>query len=74
MIDLNQNLLDAVKKIAEEAGQEILNIYQQNDFLVQTKNDQSPLTQADLASNHIITKSLKKIIPGIPILSEEGEK
>ena len=74
MIELNQTLLDAVKIIAEEAGQAILNIYQQDDFEVQTKLDESPLTRADLASHHIITKALKKLTPEIPILSEEGEK
>jgi len=74
LIELEQDLLNAVKKIAEEAGQAILQIYQQDEFKVQIKNDQSPLTQADLASHNIITKSLKKLTPEIPILSEEGEK
>lgn len=74
MIELNQELLDAIKKIAEEAGQAILRIYDQEDVETQTKSDQSPITHADLASHLIITKALKKITPGIPILSEEGEK
>lgn len=74
MIELNQDLLDAVKKIAEEAGQAILEIYQQEDVQVQTKSDRSPLTQADLASHNIINQALKKLTPEIPILSEEGEK
>lgn len=74
MIKLNQDLLDAVKKIGEEAGQAILEIYQQEDMQVQTKNDQSPLTQADLASHNIINQAIKKLTPEIPILSEEGDK
>jgi 3'(2'), 5'-bisphosphate nucleotidase len=74
LIELNQTLLDHVKIIAEEAGQAILDIYQQDDFEIQTKRDQSPLTQADLASHDIITKALKKLTPQIPILSEEGEQ
>ncbi|MDA1133861.1 MAG: 3'(2'),5'-bisphosphate nucleotidase CysQ [Proteobacteria bacterium] len=74
MIELNQTLLDHIKIIAEEAGQAILDIYQQDDFKVQTKSDQSPLTKADLASHDIITKALKKLTPKIPILSEEGEQ
>ena len=65
-------LLDQVKSIAEEAGRAILNIYQQYDVGIQTKRDQSPLTQADLASHDIITKALKQLTPDIPILSEEG--
>ena len=65
-------LLDQVKDIAQEAGRVILNIYQQDDLGIQTKRDQSPLTQADLASHHIITEALTTLTPDIPILSEEG--
>jgi len=64
--------LNQVKGIAEEAGRAILEIYQQDDVGIQTKQDQSPLTQADLASHHIITLALKQLTPDIPILSEEG--
>ena len=74
MIELNQDLLYAVRKIAEEAGQAILDIYHQDDFKVESKSDQSPLTQADLASHNIINQALKKLTPEIPILSEEGEQ
>jgi len=66
-------LLDQVKAIARDAGRAILNIYQQDDVDIQTKGDQSPLTQADLASHDIITKALKQLAPDIPILSEEGD-
>ena len=72
LIELDQDLLDHVKIIAEEAGQAILGIYHQDDFEVQIKSDQSPLTQADLTSHDIISKALNKLTPNIPILSEEG--
>jgi 3'(2'), 5'-bisphosphate nucleotidase len=74
LIELDQNLLDHVKIIAEEVGQAILQIYHQDDFEVQTKRDQSPLTLADLASHDIITRALNKLTPKIPILSEEGNE
>ena len=61
-----------MKGITEEAGRAILKIYQQDDVGIQTKQDQSPLTQADLASHDIITKALKQLTPDIPILSEEA--
>ena len=67
-------LLDQVKDIATAAGRSILDIYQQDDVDIQTKPDQSQLTQADLASHEIITKALNKLTPEIPILSEEGEQ
>lgn len=74
MIKLNQDLLEAVKSISEQAGKAILDIYHQGDFKLESKSDQSPLTQADLASHNIINQALKKLTPKIQILSEEGEK
>ena len=74
LIELDQTLLDHIKIIAEDAGQAILDIYQQDDFEIQIKSDQSPLTKADLASHNIINQALKKLTPEIPILSEEGGK
>jgi len=74
MIELNQDLLGTVRNISEQAGQAILDIYHQGDFKVESKSDQSPLTQADLASHHIIIEALKKLTSEIPILSEEGGK
>jgi len=66
--------LNQVKGIAQEAGHAILKIYQQDDVGIQTKQDQSPLTHADLVSHDIITKALKQLTPEILILSEEGNK
>lgn len=65
-----------VKKIisiAKEAGREILKIYNK-DFSVEYKKDESPLTEADMASHNIIVKRLKEEYPEIPVLSEESEK
>jgi 3'(2'), 5'-bisphosphate nucleotidase len=39
---------------------------------VEYKEDQSPLTEADLASHHLICDELSKLYPDIPILSEES--
>ena len=50
------------------AGEKILEIYK-SDFQVGKKDDNSPITKADLESNKIIKKSLLQT--GIPILSEE---
>ncbi len=41
-------------------------------FSVEHKDDDSPLTLADLESQRIIALGLKQITPGIPILSEES--
>lgn len=57
---------------ALEAGKEIMKIYETEDFTVEFKKDNSPLTKADLASNESIMQHLKKT--GIPVLSEEGKE
>ena len=59
--------------IAKKAGDEIMKIYQQ-DFEVDYKKDNSPLTKADIKSNEIITESLKDLYPEISILSEENKE
>ena len=57
--------------IAQQAGEAIMQIYQK-DFSVAYKDDQSPLTEADLTSHHLICDELSKLYPDIPILSEES--
>jgi len=56
--------------IAREAGAAILRVYEQ-DFSVLEKDDKSPLTDADLASNRIIKQRLQELTPHVPVLSEE---
>lgn len=75
MVDNNNfnacDLLDPVNKIALDAGQQILKIYE-TDFSVEHKDDKSPLTAADMASHRTIVAALKQLTPAIPILSEES--
>ena len=53
------------------AGAAIMRVYDL-DFAVQRKEDDSPLTLADLESQRIILEGLTRITPDIPILSEES--
>jgi 3'(2'), 5'-bisphosphate nucleotidase len=62
--------LKAILQIIQEAGQEILKIYN-SSFKVDFKKDKTPLTEADKCSHKIIEQGLKKI-SNYPILSEEG--
>ena len=70
MIPNNKLLLD-VCNVSIEAGKEILNFYN-HEIEVTHKEDLSPLTKADLASNKIILDSLTRLNSNIPILSEES--
>ncbi len=70
-VQLSSALLDAVIALARSAGDRILEVYE-SDFTVTRKDDDSPLTQADLASHQTIAEGLAQLTPDIPILSEEG--
>ena len=62
--------INPLVELAQEAGRSILEVYD-TDFDVQQKDDQSPLTKADLASNDVIIAGLRELTPDIPIISEE---
>ena len=66
---LSQNLKLAIDA-AIQAGKKIIEIYNSDDFNLEYKLDDSPLTVADSASNKIIENILESSI--ISILSEEG--
>lgn len=66
------HVLEVMKSAAIKAGEKILEIYSR-DFSVEIKDDKSPLTEADLAANGIITEILTEEFPYIALLTEENE-
>ena len=66
-----KSLVEPIVALAEDAGRAILEVYS-TDFDVQAKDDESPLTQADLASHRWIDAGLRSLTPDIPIISEES--
>lgn len=69
-IFLNLEFINKISRIAIDAGQKIMAIYEK-DFDIFEKKDESPLTEADLASHHHILNELAALDTGYPILSEE---
>lgn len=70
----NQNChqyMGQIIEIAKAAGAAIMQVYA-TDFDVEKKDDNSPLTLADLAAHHVIVNALTKLTSNIPILSEES--
>jgi 3'(2'), 5'-bisphosphate nucleotidase len=61
----------AIIDLARRAGDAILAVYR-TDFDVETKDDESPLTKADLAAHRIIAAGLQELTPDVPLLSEES--
>lgn len=73
----NQQLTELIAKvrtIAKAAGEKILEVYNDVDnFQVETKGDNSPLTRADKEANKIICDGLEKLDQKLPIISEENK-
>lgn len=66
--------INDIIKIARKAGLAVMEIYKEDDLGVEMKEDNSPVTIADLQSNKIIEEGLKQLSPEIPLLSEEAPK
>ncbi len=66
-----QAVIEPVVALAKKAGDAILEVYA-TDFDVQAKDDDSPLTQADMAAHNIIEQGLNELTPTVPIISEES--
>lgn len=69
MMELKK-LLSVAREASKKASEAIMEIYDSDDFSVDAKADNSPLTKADKAGHEIIVSFLEKT--DIPILSEEG--
>jgi 3'(2'), 5'-bisphosphate nucleotidase len=65
--------IEKLLEIARNAGKVVLDIYSdaEKSGKVAYKEDHSPLTLADQASNDLIVARLKALTPDIPIMSEE---
>ena len=66
-----RKLIHPVCDTAIRAGK-VIKKYYKSKLNISLKENKSPLTQADLESNHVISNSLLKINNNIPILSEES--
>jgi 3'(2'), 5'-bisphosphate nucleotidase len=69
---ITDQLVGELIALTEAAGAAILEVYQ-TEFDVETKSDESPLTQADLASHRTIEAGLAALTPEVPLFSEESE-
>ena len=70
---LRQNIyFTALIDIARQAGAKILDSYNNQHHEITYKNDESPLTDADINSHKIISSELMAI-SNLPIISEESE-
>lgn len=64
-------LLPTVAALAVQASAKIMAIYD-TTLVVEQKDDDSPLTVADMASHEALVEGLVRLTPDIPVLSEES--
>lgn len=70
---VNEQLVKQLNQIVQKAGQVILRVYAQDNPGIVTKEDATPVTQADLQANAVIEQELRRLKPDWPILSEESD-
>lgn len=71
MLPLNEHLLNQVLLIAYQAGKHLRRFYQQQAE-VRIKEDNTPVTEADLFVSRFLTEKLRALFPNVPVLSEEN--
>lgn len=64
-------LVQVMRRLALEAGEAIMRVYDRPDFAVQTKADASPVTEADLAADSLISAGLRAAFPEVVLITEE---
>ena len=64
-------LLDAVAALVREANALVLSIYEAG-FAVNAKADASPVTEADVQAEALITAGLQRLAPDIALVAEEA--
>lgn len=67
-------LVKPLVSICQRAGQQICQIYHSSErVVIEEKQDNSPITQADRRSQQIIADGLASLSCSYPVLSEEGQ-
>lgn len=69
---LDPERIGALEQIARGAGEQILTVYDSDDFDIETKRDGSPLTRADRLAHEYIVAGLSRLTPNVPVFSEES--
>lgn len=68
---LTEGLLQELLQLTDRAGKAILPFWKTN-LCVNSKADQSPVTEADMAAHRVLLEGLQNLTPSVPVLSEEA--
>lgn len=66
-----ETLMPILRRLALEAGAKIMDIYDADDFDVEVKSDNSPVTAADQAADALISAGLRAAFPDVTLVTEE---
>jgi 3'(2'), 5'-bisphosphate nucleotidase len=66
-----EKLVPVMRRLAIEAGDKIMEIYNSDDFDVKVKSDDSPVTAADEAADALISAGLRAEFPDVMLVTEE---
>ncbi|KPP81689.1 MAG: 3'(2'), 5'-bisphosphate nucleotidase CysQ [Oceanicaulis sp. HLUCCA04] len=58
-------------QICLKAAVEVMEVYE-SGFVIQSKDDRSPVTEADTRAEAVILEALALTLPGVPVLAEES--
>ena len=64
-------LIPVIRRLALEAGDRIMQVYDGPDFEVKAKGDASPVTEADEAADALISAGLRAAFPDVVLITEE---
>ena len=64
-------LIPTIRRLALEAGDAIMQVYNGPDFEVKVKGDTSPVTEADEAADALISAGLRAAFPDVVLITEE---
>jgi 3'(2'), 5'-bisphosphate nucleotidase len=65
-----ESLVDQLADAAREAGSAILEVVRRG-FEIESKQDSSPVTEADRAAELVVLAALARAAPGVPVIAEE---
>ncbi|MBD3763304.1 MAG: 3'(2'),5'-bisphosphate nucleotidase CysQ [Rhodobacterales bacterium] len=64
-------LIPTLRRLALEAGDRIMQVYDSPEFEVKAKSDASPVTEADEAADALISAGLRAAYPDVVLVTEE---
>ena len=70
VMDFN-HLVTVIRRLALEAGDRIMQVYNSPEFEVKSKSDESPVTEADEAADALISAGLRAEFPDTTLITEE---